>query len=270
MIRLLHIEFKKILSYKTFWVLTAFYIIALALALFLSQHIITKIVEQAAKTSPIPLPRISIFVLPKAWQNLSYLAGYFNIFLAIVVITLICNEFTFRTIRQNIVSGLSRVQYLLSKLYLILVISVAATLLLFLITLILGVIHTHSLSAASVFNVKLQFMFGYFLETFSYLIFAFFLAFLLKRTGLTIITLLFYTSIEQIIVAWKVPSAWVKVMPMKAFARLVHFPSIPLPEVNGQSLKFQDFVGLPDALISVLYAAVMVTIIYLYLRKADL
>jgi ABC-type transport system involved in multi-copper enzyme maturation permease subunit len=211
-----------------------------------------------------------LFLLPKAWHNLSYIAGYFNLFLAIVVITLICNEFSFRTIRQNIISGMSRFQYLLSKLYLILVISLAATIMVFLIALLLGLIHTHPLAATAIFNVKLQFILGYFLEVLTYLIFAFFLAFLLKKTGLTIIALLFYTAIEQIIVAWKVPAAWVKVMPMKAFAHLVHFPSIPLPEVNGQGLKFQDYVAVPDSLIAILYAAILVAVIYLHLKKMDL
>jgi ABC-type transport system involved in multi-copper enzyme maturation permease subunit len=270
MLRLIHIEIKKILDYKTFWVIVGLYVVALGFTLFVSQLVINNIVVQAGKSAPIPIPKISLFHFPKIWHNMAYIAGYFNLFLAIIIITLVCNEFSFKTIRQNIINGMSRAEYLLSKLYLIVIISLSATLLVFLIGLVLGLIHSSSPEMSNIFHVKLQFFVGYFLEVLTYMIFAFFLAFLFKRAGLTIIFLLFYTVIEQIIVWWKIPSEWVKVMPMKAFGRLVHFPSIPLPEMNGQGLKFQDYVALPEIGIAIFYAAVMIAVIYYHLKKLDI
>jgi ABC-type transport system involved in multi-copper enzyme maturation permease subunit len=246
------------------------YVVALGFTLFVSQLVINKIVVEAGKSAPIPIPKISLFYFPKVWHNMPYIAGYFNLFLAIVIITLVCNEFSFKTIRQNIINGLSRAEYLLAKLYLILIISIAATILVFLIGLVLGLIHSSSPEISNIFHIKLQFFLGYFLEVLTYLIFAFFLAFLFKKAGLTIIFLLFYTVIEQIIVWWKIPAEWVKAMPMKAFGRLVHFPSLPIPEVNGQGFKFQDYVAFLDSGIALLYGAIMIGIVYYHLKKLDI
>jgi len=270
MFRLIKIDLKKFVSYKTFWVLIGMYIFSLSFVLTMSQLLINKIVVEASKQSPIPLPKVSLFLFPKIWNNLTYIAGYFNIFLAIIVIFLICNEFTYKTLKQNIITGLSRMEYLLSKIYFILILSLGTTLLLFLLGLILGLIHSSNPSAGKIFSSYLQFIPGYFCQTFTYLIFVFFIAFLLRKSSLSIIALLFYTMMEQIIVWWKISPDYTRFMPMKAFGRLIHFPKLPLPEIEGGAIRFQDYIAIPDAGISVIYATIFVGLIYLLLRKRDL
>lgn len=270
MIRLIKIELKKIVNYKTFWALVGMYLVSLSFTLGMSQFIINKIVDSARESAPIPLPRISLFYFPKIFENLSYVAGYFNIFLAIIVIFFICNEFNYKTLRQNIITGLSRKEFLISKLSFILILSLAATLFLFLISLILGFIHTSSPDINDIFTYKLQFLAGYFVESVTYLVFAFFISFILKRAGVAIITLLFYTMMEQIIVWWKVSHEFVMYMPMKAFGRLVHFPSLPIPTIDGNEFRFQDYVSIYDTGIALVYASILTYLIYLLLRKRDL
>ena len=270
MFRLIKIDLRKVLSYKTFWVLNGLYIFSLSFVLAMSQLLINKIVTEASKQSPIPIPKVSLFVFPKIWHNLTYIAGYFNIFLAIIIIFFICNEFTYKTLRQNIISGLSRLEYLLSKIYFILILSLGATIVIFLTGMILGLFHTPSVTFSKMFSGYFQFIPGYFIETFTYLLFVFFIAFLLKKSSLSIIALLFYTMMEQIIVWWKVSSDYVMFMPMKAFARLVHFPRIPIPEMEGGAIRFQDYIALPDVGIAVGYAAIFVGLIFLLLKKRDL
>lgn len=270
MFRLINIEFKKMLTYKTFWVLMGFFIFALSLSLGLSQLIINKIVVEAGKNAPIPIMKISIFYFPKIWHHITYFAGYFNLFLAVIIIFFVCNEFSFKTIRQNIVNGMSRNEFVISKLYFIIVLSLGITLVLFILGLILGLIHTRNPEAGDIFGAKLQFLLGYFIELITYLTFAFFIAFLIRRAALAIVTLLFYTAIEQIIIWWQIPTEYVKFMPLKAFGRLVHFPSIPLPEINGQGLRFQDYVAIPDSGIAILYALIFLGLILLIMKKRDL
>ena len=270
MIRLIQIELKKILSYRAFWLLAGFYAISLTFTLIVAQVIINKILLEAGKSAPIPLLKISLYQFPRVWNNLTYMAGYLNLFLAIIVIFFVCNEFSNKTIRQNIINGLSRTEFILSKLYLILIFSLAATLLIFLTGLILGLIHSKDVDIGDIFSNRLQFILGYFIEVVTYLIFAYFIAFLLKKTGLAVITLLFYTMIEQIIIWWKIPSEYVKLFPMKAFGRLVHFPKIPLPEIDGKSIHFQDYVAVPDSAIAILYAGLFFFLIYLLIRKRDI
>jgi hypothetical protein len=270
MIRLIKIEFKKILSYRVFWILAGFYAVSLTFVLIIAQVIINKIVIEAGHSAPIPLPKISLYQFPRIWNNLTYIAGYLNIFLAIIILFFICNEFSFRTLRQNIINGLSRKEFILSKLYFIVAIALGTTLLLFMVGLILGLIHSKDISLPVIFNNRLQFILGYFVEVLTYLTFAFFIGFLLRKTGLAIITLLFYTMIEQIILWWKVPSEYAKFLPLKAFGRLVHFPRIPLPEVNGSSIRFQDYVAFADTGIALAYSAVLILLISWMIRKRDL
>jgi len=270
MIRLLKIELKKILSYRVFWFMIILFAALLSLQLILSQVFINKLVTEVAKNSPIPLPSISLFRFPQIWNNMTYIATYFNLFLAITIIFFICNEFSFKTFRQNIITGLSRKEFLLSKLYFIIVLSLATTLMVFMVSIILGLLHTSSPDIADIFGKDLQFIGGYFLQLLCYLTFAFLLSVIFKKSGLAMIILLAYTMIEQIIIWWKVPSEFISFMPMKAFARLVHVPPIPLPQINGEGIEFQDHVALADSGIAVFYAAIMIFILYLLINKKDI
>jgi hypothetical protein len=69
-------------------------------------------------------------MFPTVWQYLGYIGNwlcfFFFGFLSIVVVT---TEHSYRTMRQNIITGLSRQQYFLSKFYLIVVVSLLAALL---------------------------------------------------------------------------------------------------------------------------------------------
>ncbi|HNS17277.1 MAG TPA: ABC transporter permease [Bacteroidales bacterium] len=270
MIRLIKIEFKKILSYRVFWLLVGFYAVSLTFMLIVAQVIINEILREAGQSAPIPLLKISLYQFPRIWNNLTYMAGFLTLFLAIIVIFFVCNEYSNKTFRQNIINGLSRNEFVLSKLYFILIISLAATLLILVVGLVLGLIHTKDVDFGDIFNSKLQFIAGYFVEAFCYLLFAFFIAFLLKKAGLAVITLLFYTMIEQILIWWKIPAEYVKFFPMKAFGRLVHFPKIPLPEINGSSIHFQDHVSLADTGIALLYAGILIFLIYRIMHKRDI
>jgi len=270
MIRLIRIELKKILPYRAFWLLAGFYALSLTFILIVAQVIINELIREAGQSAPIPLLKVSLYQFPKVWNNLTYMAGFLTLFLAMIVIFFVCNEFSNKTIRQNIINGLSRKEFILSKLYFILIFSLAATLLIFLIGLILGLIHSKDVDIGDIVNSRLQFILGYFIEVFTYLVFAFFIAFLLKKAGLAVITLLFYTMIEQIIIWWKIPSEFVKFFPMKAFGRLVHFPRIPLPEIDGKSIHFQDYVAVIDTAIAILYAGIFFLLIYLLIRKRDM
>ena len=115
MINLLKIELKKTVTNKTFWVLTGLYVLLLGLVFFGVQSVINEISTNASKTSSISIPKVSIYNFPDIWQNLTYLAGFFKIFLAVVVIIFITNEFSFKTIRQNIITGMSRVDFIFYK-----------------------------------------------------------------------------------------------------------------------------------------------------------
>jgi len=120
MIRLLKIEFKKIMTYKIFWILIGLYFLFLILGILMAEFMINSIVNDMNRHLPIPIPHVTIYFFPWIWQNITYFATfrYVLIFPAIIIIILITTEFTYRTIRQNVINGLNKSEILISKLLL--------------------------------------------------------------------------------------------------------------------------------------------------------
>ncbi|HTX89136.1 MAG TPA: hypothetical protein VMC08_09115, partial [Bacteroidales bacterium] len=187
MMKLLRIESKKILTYKVFWILIGLYFLFLALGIMMAEFMINSSINQFNTHMPIPFPHVQLYFFPEIWQNITFFAGirYVLIFPAIVIIILITNEFTFKTIRQNIVNGMSKEEFLVSKLEIILILSVVITVLIGLATILLGVFNSDERSFSMIFGQSL-FLLGFFVEIFSFLMFAFFFGFIFRNTGLAI------------------------------------------------------------------------------------
>ncbi len=267
MIRLLKIEMRKILPNRTFWVLGILYILFMGLVFFGTQGFINEVASDAGKNSPIPIPDFSIYNFPGVWHNLTYIAGYFKVFLAILVIILITNEFSYKTIRQNVISGMSRMDFLKSKVISVVMIALAATLLIFIAGLILGFIYSTNYTVSDVFS-RTFFLFGYLLELFSFLIFAFMIGFLVKRSGFAMgLLLLYYVIIEPIIV-YKLPDAWENFMPLNAISNLIDVPNTALMKLFG--VEFQDYISIADVALVSGFTVLFLGITYLVLMKRDL
>src|SRR5690606_20889818 len=64
-----------------------------------------------------------IFDFVDIWQNMAWITFLFKYILAFMVIISICQEFSLRTVRQNMIDGLSRKEYIVSKVGLVAVLS---------------------------------------------------------------------------------------------------------------------------------------------------
>ncbi len=276
MIKLLRIEARKVLSYKIFWILTGLYFLFLAGGIVLAEVIINNMVNGMNKNLPIPLPHITMYFFPDIWQNLTFFASlrYVLIFPAIVIIILITNEFTFKTIRQNVVTGMSKQEFLISKLQLIFVLSFVIALFVMVGIFILGLLHSDAAGMELMWK-KFSFIPGFFIQVFSFLIFAFFLGFLLRNTGLSIAIFVLYTLIVEPILSGvtKIPSLKMEnvshYLPVNSVMNVVEYPYIPvLKTIMG--LKIQDSVSLLDCGVPLLYSVVMIAIVFLVMQKKDL
>ena len=269
MIRLIKIELKKILTYKTFWILTGLYLMSLVVVLGSLQTFLDNVVSNADIPENIEIPRMSLYVFPDIWHNLTFIASsrfFFKVILAIIVIILITNEFSFRTIRQNIITGLSRTEFLLGKLAVIVLLCITSTLILFLTGLGLGIYHTTDTSLGIIFN-KMEFLIVYFIELLVYLSFAMFIAVLLRRAGLAIGLLLLYIILEPII-KLSVPDNLGKYLPLEAMNNLIHLPNTKLMKIMG--IKFQEYIAFSDVAVALVYGIVFVYLSWLLLKYRDL
>ena len=276
MIRLIGIEFKKIRSYKVFWILFGLYFVALAGGILLAEFMINHMVNDINRRIPIPFPHVAIYYFPDVWQNVAFFASirYVLIFPAIIMIIMITNEFTFKTIRQNIINGMSKAEFLVSKLLVIMIIAVVTTLLLIAGTLIIGLSHS-GLNDVEFIQKGLPFMCAFFISLICFMLYAFFCGFLLRNTGLAIAIFTLYTLIIEPVLYYlfKAPFMFENkiytYLPVNAAIRLAEYPAIPmLKKLMG--LELQSGVSILACLIPLAYAAAMTGIVFYLMKKRDM
>ncbi len=267
MIKLLKIEIKKTIPNKTFWVLIILYALLCCIMLFSMQELINHIASEASEDAEVKIPSLSLYRFPDVWHNLTYLAGFFKIFLAVIVIILVTNEFSFKTVRQNIIAGISRIDFLLAKIIVVILLSLVATFVVIISGMILGFINTTSISFSEIFE-RFIFNFAYFLEIFSYLLFALFIGFLVKKSGLAIGLLLLYAYVVEPLIVYKLPDNLERIMPLESISRLIDIPNTSLMRLFG--INFNEYIPYQDVLITLGYSCIFIYASYLLIQKRDL
>lgn len=267
MIKLIKIESKKLINNKPFWILSILYILILGLVFWSIQTFINDIVKETGKSIPIPVIKISLYSFPDIWHNLTFVAGYMKLILSLIVIIFITNEYAYKTIRQNIITGLSRFEFLLSKILMIAIIAIAATLFLYLNGLVLGFLNTEKITFKLLFSNNI-FLFAYFLELFTFMSFALLIGTSLKRAGLSISILLLYYFIIENLLYYKLPEKIGNYLPIKVISNLIDIPNTSLMKLAG--INFKDYISTSDTLFTISYSILFIYLTYVILQKRDL
>lgn len=272
MIKLFQIELRKILPYRMFWVMTGVYLVSL-LFFFYGLPSLIDYFSIRANTPEVKLLKSFLYNFPDIWQNLAWAASlrfFIKIFLGMIVIILVTNEYSYLTIRNNIINGLSRTDFLLSKLYLVVFFSLAATILVLISGLVLGYIYSSVISAQLVFS-KFSFLFGYFVEIFVFLVFALMIGILVRRTGFAI-GLLFVYPILELIIQQKVPKHIEPFLPVNAMNHILRTPNTSLVQFKSPDfpIDLQTSIQAQDIMIALVYAALYTAISLWVIRKRDI
>ena len=268
MIKLLRIEWLKLRNSRAFIIIGGFYIILMALVAYgMGSFEVTTGSEDGIQTT-LNLGKLGVFDFPYIWQNITYIAGFFKYILAIIVVIFICNEYSYRTVRQNVIDGLSRREFITSKLLMILVYSVVSTVVVVLITSVLGLIFSNN-RAMDVIFLKLDFVLAYFLEVFVYLIFAFFVASMIKRTGFVIITLILYTFVIEPIAVWQIGEPIGSFFPVQSIRDM---SEIPFKRYVKDILELDiiEHAGIGAMFRTILWGAGIATLTYYLFGKRDI
>jgi len=274
MIRALKLEWLKIKNYRVFWILMAMYIFALLLIASAGGLFLLWLKNQGADFAGFDPTMLPIFDFPDIWQNITYLGSFFKIFLAFIVIISVNNDLTYNTLRQNIIDGFSKREYLLSKLLMIFVLAAVSTVFLFLAGLINGSIYSHVLGSEVIFS-KLEFLLIYFYEIVVYCTLALLLALIIKKAGFVIVALFLYTIMfEPIAVAilenapYFKDGVWpviVQYFPIKSLNNL-----IKVPYGRYLFMEIEDTVSLKSLAIVSGWFLVYLSSIMFILKKRDL
>ncbi len=235
MIGLLEIEWLKIKRYRTFWILVGLFLALLLLWNYeAAQGNIN--IGGGKKSHGMSIVN-SDYSFPLAWGSTGYWGSIFIMFISIVVIILTTNEFAYRTHRQHVIDGWTKMNFFHAKVMLVVVLSIASTLSVVLVGSILGWMHYHSFAG---FFGEFKLLGYFFLLSLDYLGFALFLALLIRRSGLAIGLFLLYAMFLETIL-WVIINNYSPdnkplggLLPLQAGDSLLPFPYPPMVKMLSE------------------------------------
>ena len=110
--RLIDLELQKLLLNKTSKIL-----IFISFILPFTVLILSSIKINVFGFFTLELGELGIYNFPIIWHITTFFASQFKFFFAIVVVSMIGNEYSNKTIKQNLIDGLSKKEFILSKFY---------------------------------------------------------------------------------------------------------------------------------------------------------
>lgn len=191
MLRLLNIEFHKLKHNRASRVLTIIYF-----ALLTSIALIAAI---KFDIGPIKfhLAEQGIFNFPYIWHFNTYIASTFKFFLLLVIVSMMANEYSNKTLKQNLIDGLSKKEFVLSKFYTVIVFAAISTLFVFVVSLVLGLIYSDFNEFSIIFS-DLEYLFAFFVKLTAFFAFGLFMGILVKRSAFAVGGILVWFFVESI------------------------------------------------------------------------
>lgn len=243
---LFEIEFIKTTRRAAFWVTagiyTLFAVLVLSFLVFAAQAVNVNNQEVLLR-------------LPEGWSGLIGLFKWFStIYVPVTITLLVASEFTYRTARQNVIDGLSKEEFFLSKLFLTLL-TAAVYLLIFLVTVfIFGAIGSAKAESTALLvrGQDVALLVAYFVVLLGYGIVAFFFSFLVRSSGAAMASTLLYTIVIENIVSVALGFTEslkdvAKYLPTKVFDDLLNplrYDAEKLAEATERIQKMRDEVEL--------------------------
>jgi hypothetical protein len=236
MIRLLHIEWIKLWHNR--WS---------KLLLFGYLFLLTSIALIAAirfDIGPVKfhLADQGIFNFPYIWHFNTFIAAWMKLFLAIIIVSMTANEYSYKTIKQNLIDGLSHADFLKTKVLMVLALALASTFLIALMSGILGGIFSDYTTPSLVFQ-DISFLAAYYLKLVAFFSFCLFAGVLVKRSAFALGFIVIWQIFEGILTGllyWKAFKNDTAIVSAETAEQITSF----FPLVSMYSLIKQPFTRL--------------------------
>ena len=274
MVRLLQLELQKLLLNRTSKIL-----IFISFILPFTVLILSSIKINFFGFFTLELGELGIYNFPIIWHITTFFAAQFKFFFAIVVVSMIGNEYSNKTIKQNLIDGLSKKEFILSKFYAIVFFSLVATILLTLISLLIGLYYS-SYNEVGIILSEIQFLLAYFVKLVGFFSFCLFLGMLAKRSAFALAFLFVDFILEWIIfglITWKanvdVAEKIQNFFPLKSMYNLIKqpFQRVAMSKFpDKESLAYDYAVHWYEIVIVLAWTALFVFLSYRLLKKRDL
>lgn len=195
MVRLLQIELFKLWNHRASRIL-----IILSFLLPFTIAFITSIKIDLGFVQLNP-SEYGIFDFPFIWHWNTYFASAFKLFFALVAISMVANEYNYRTLKQNLIDGLSKKEVIISKFNVIIAYSLVSTLGILLMSLIIGLIYS-SYNELGIILRDIEYFLAYFLKLVSFFSFCLFLTMLVRKAVFSIGIIVILSALEWIAYAY--------------------------------------------------------------------
>jgi len=274
MLRLLQLELQKLLLNRTSKIL-----IFISFVLPFTVIMLSAIKINFFGFFTLELGELGIYNFPIIWHITTFFASQFKFFFAIVVVSMIGNEYSNKTIKQNLIDGLSKKEFILSKFYTIVFFSFVATVLLTLISLLIGLYYS-SYNEIGIILTETEYLVGYFFKLVAFFSFCLYLGMLAKRSAFALAFLFVDFILEWIIlglITWKanfeIAEKIQNFFPLKSMYNLIEQPiqRIAMSKFpDKENLAYDYALHWHELAIVMFWTALFIFLSYRLLKKRDL
>lgn len=278
MFRLLNIELHKLRYNRSAKILISTYFILITFIALIAS------IEFDLGPVHFRLADQGIFNFPFIWHFNSYIGALLKIFLAIVIVSMMSNEYSHRTLKQNLIDGLSKKEFVLSKFLTVLLFSVVSSIFLVVVTLILGYSFSDYTEISIVFS-DMEYLLGYFVKLLGFFTFCMFIGILIKRSAFALGFLFIWWIFENILFGVlefrffkdsDVAENIMQFFPLSAMSNIVVEPFSRLNFIKtaatqiGEELNKDYSVHWYQLLIVLVWTLIFVYLSFVLLKKRDL
>jgi hypothetical protein len=194
MLHLLKVEWMKVKNYRTFWILSALYLVSIFGVNYLAFRMYNLKPKQMDMANAIigDPP----FKFPEVWHTISYFSSFLMFLPGLLMIISVTNEYSFKTHRQNIIDGWSRREFIIVKMLLAVIIAAVSTAAVFITAIGFGLYEGSTVSLE-----KMEYIGYFFIQALSYSSIALLFTILFRRSGLSIGFYFLYSLILENILA---------------------------------------------------------------------
>jgi ABC-type transport system involved in multi-copper enzyme maturation permease subunit len=262
--RLISIELQKIWKNKASRILTLTYFILLSFIALIAS------IKFDIGPFKFHLAEMGIFNFPFIWHFNTYVAAWLKFFLAIVIVSMMANEYSYGTLKQNLIDGLSKKEFILSKFLTVTLFAFASTVFVFIMSLLLGLCFSSYTEFGIIFS-DLDYLLAFFVKLTGFFSFCLFLGILVKRSAFALGFLLVWNIFEGIIrgvLAFKIfpdsntDELVTQFLPLESMSNLIVNPAPRLSVVKniGTQMGIQT-----DSDYSVHYLPVLIVAIWTFI-----
>ncbi len=229
-----------------------------------------------------------IFNFPYIWHFNTYIAAIFKFFLLLVIVSMMANEYSYKTLKQNLIDGLSKKEFILSKFYTVIIFSLFSTVFVFFISMILGLIYSDFNEFSIIFS-DLTYLIAFFVKLLGFFSFGLFLGILIKRSAFAVAMMILWFVIESLFKGYlhwtfndlqtgkdETIQNIMQFLPLEAMSNLIKEPFTRLGAVKtitdqiGEVLVKDYGVNFLNIIIVLAWTAIFIFSSYLLLKKRDL